>query len=290
MPSGTARGAVDDAHDDPVGPVARLAGEECEPVLEALLVDAGAEIPEALAGGRRDEGGNGEPPEPVMAAGDRALAARRPDPSQDRLQPDVARDRRGARRWRRPRPPRRGGAPPPRRRPRQAFLERLPPLGRRRLRAPRPRAPDRPADRAKGLPAGQLGDACDPEYRATIRFTCRSGCRAGMRSSMSTQLNSDPLLLSVPRIACLPAAARRRTRIPQSVSGAGFFGSLRAACPRRFRPASESARARLTSRGRHALGATAGADRLRRPRIAAHPSPFAGAAGPGCAPRTRSSA
>jgi hypothetical protein len=58
-----------------------------EGVLEELLVDAGREIPEALAGGRRDEGGDIEPLEPVVARGDGALAARRPDPTQDRLQP-----------------------------------------------------------------------------------------------------------------------------------------------------------------------------------------------------------
>ena len=70
-------------------PGAGLAGEEREGVLEELLVDAGREIPEALAGGRRDEGGDVEPLEAVVAAGDRALAARRPDPAQDRLQPDA---------------------------------------------------------------------------------------------------------------------------------------------------------------------------------------------------------
>ena len=47
------------------------------------------EVPEALAGGGRDEGGDVEPLEAVVAEGDRALAARRPDPAQDRLQPDA---------------------------------------------------------------------------------------------------------------------------------------------------------------------------------------------------------
>ncbi len=74
-------GAVEDEQDDPVAPDARLAGEERERVLEQRLVDAGPEIPEALAGGGRDEGGDVEPLEAVVAAGDRALAAGRPDPA-----------------------------------------------------------------------------------------------------------------------------------------------------------------------------------------------------------------
>ena len=86
---GVPAGAVEDEDDDPVASGARLAGEEREGVLEELLVDAGGEIPEALAGGRRDEGGDVEPFEAVVAAGDRALATRRPDPPQDRLQPDA---------------------------------------------------------------------------------------------------------------------------------------------------------------------------------------------------------
>ena len=85
---GVPAGAVEDEDDDPVASGAGLAGEEREGVLEELLVDAGREVPEALAGCGRDEGGDVEPFEPVMAAGDRALAARRPDPAQDRLQSD----------------------------------------------------------------------------------------------------------------------------------------------------------------------------------------------------------
>ena len=86
---GVPTGAVEDEEDDAVAPGARLAGEEREGVLEELLVDAGREIPEALAGDGRDEGDDIEPFETMMAAGDRALAARRPDPAQDRLQPDA---------------------------------------------------------------------------------------------------------------------------------------------------------------------------------------------------------
>ncbi len=74
-------GAVEDENDDAVASGARLAGEEREGILEELLVDAGREVPEALAGRGRDEGGDVEPLVAVMAAGDRALAARRPDPA-----------------------------------------------------------------------------------------------------------------------------------------------------------------------------------------------------------------
>jgi len=80
---------VEDEDDDPVAAGARLASEEREGVLKEVLVDAGREVPEALAGGRRDEGGDVEPLEAVVATGDRALAARRPDPAEDGLQPDA---------------------------------------------------------------------------------------------------------------------------------------------------------------------------------------------------------
>jgi hypothetical protein len=71
-------------------PRPRLAGEEREGGLEEFLVDAGGQIPEALAGGRRDEGGHVEPFEAMMARGRRPFATRRPDPAGDRLQPDAA--------------------------------------------------------------------------------------------------------------------------------------------------------------------------------------------------------
>ena len=86
---GVPASAVEDENDDPVSPGARFPGEEREGVLEERLVDAGPETPEALAGGRRDEGGDVEPLEAVVAGRDGALAARRPDPAQDRLQPDA---------------------------------------------------------------------------------------------------------------------------------------------------------------------------------------------------------
>lgn len=85
---GVVSGAVKDEDDDPVAAGAGLAGEEGEGALEELLADAGPEIPEALAGGGRYEGGDVEPFEAVVAAGDRTLAPGRPDPTQDRLQAD----------------------------------------------------------------------------------------------------------------------------------------------------------------------------------------------------------
>lgn len=86
---GVPAGAVEDEEDDAVAAGAGLAGEEREGVGEELLVDAGAEVPEALAGGGRDEGGDVEPFEAVVAAGDRTLASRRPDPAEDGLQPEA---------------------------------------------------------------------------------------------------------------------------------------------------------------------------------------------------------
>jgi hypothetical protein len=85
---GVPAGAVQDEDDDPVPTRPCLSGEEGESVLEELLVDAGREVPEALSGGRRDEGGDVEPRVAVVVAGDRALALRRTNPAEDRLQPD----------------------------------------------------------------------------------------------------------------------------------------------------------------------------------------------------------
>ena len=82
-------GAVEHEDDDAVAPGTGLAGEEREGVLEELLVDGGGDVPEALAGGGRDEGDDVEPFVAVMADGDRARTARRPDPADDRLQPDA---------------------------------------------------------------------------------------------------------------------------------------------------------------------------------------------------------
>jgi hypothetical protein len=72
-------GVVEHEHDDAVPPGACLSGEEREDVLEVLLGDAGGEIPEALAGLGRDEGGDVEPFEAVVSDGDRPLPPRGPD-------------------------------------------------------------------------------------------------------------------------------------------------------------------------------------------------------------------
>ncbi len=79
-------GVVERQEDDAVRSRARLAGEEGQDVFEIPLGDAGREMPEALAGGGRDDGGDVEPFEAVAADRHGALAARRPDPPQDRLQ------------------------------------------------------------------------------------------------------------------------------------------------------------------------------------------------------------
>ena len=74
-------GVVEPEEDDAVSPGAGFPGEEREHVLEVALGDAGGDIPKALAGGGRDEGGDVEPLEAMVAAGDRALAAWRPGPA-----------------------------------------------------------------------------------------------------------------------------------------------------------------------------------------------------------------
>lgn len=57
-----------------------------------MLLQSGyavADVPMALAGGRRHEGGDVEPLVAVMAEGGRPLPAWSPDPADDRLQPDA---------------------------------------------------------------------------------------------------------------------------------------------------------------------------------------------------------
>ena len=67
-------------------PRAGLLREGIEKRLEEWLGDAIRDIPEGLAGRRRDESGDVEPFVAVMPGGQRALSSRRPDASQDRLQ------------------------------------------------------------------------------------------------------------------------------------------------------------------------------------------------------------
>jgi hypothetical protein len=78
---GMPAGVVEDEEDDALGSRAGLAGEEGERVLEQCLGDAVREVPEAFAGGRRDEGGDVEPLEAVVAGRDGPLAPGRPDPA-----------------------------------------------------------------------------------------------------------------------------------------------------------------------------------------------------------------
>jgi len=88
---------VEDEDDDPVATRARFAGEAGAGVFDRRLVDAGREMPEALAGGRRDQGGDVEPLEAVVAAGDRAPrgARARRRTGFSAMSPAIGRDRRG---------------------------------------------------------------------------------------------------------------------------------------------------------------------------------------------------
>lgn len=78
---------------------AGLAGEQGQQALEERLGDAIADVPMALARGRRDEGRDVEPLVAMMAEGSRPLPARRPDPARDRLQPDAVLVRAEERDW-----------------------------------------------------------------------------------------------------------------------------------------------------------------------------------------------
>ncbi|WP_416927411.1 hypothetical protein [Tropicimonas sp.] len=65
-----------------------LAREQRKGVGEQLPENTGAGISVAFAGDRRDEGGDAEPFETVMAGGQRPRATGRPDPAANGLQPD----------------------------------------------------------------------------------------------------------------------------------------------------------------------------------------------------------
>lgn len=64
-------------------------GEVGEDGGEQRLADRIRDVPDGLSCGRLDEAGEVEPLEAVMAERDRPLAAGRPDPSCDRLQPEA---------------------------------------------------------------------------------------------------------------------------------------------------------------------------------------------------------
>ena len=69
-------GAVDRQDGETRGPGTGFAGEEREQFLEERLGDTVGEVPEGLAALRRNEGGNVEPLEAMMAEGHRARGQR----------------------------------------------------------------------------------------------------------------------------------------------------------------------------------------------------------------------
>lgn len=81
---------VVELQDDAFGwPRADRLGEVGEDGGEQRLADGVGYVPDRLAGGGLDEAGEVEPLEAVVAERDRPLAARRPDPARDRLQPEA---------------------------------------------------------------------------------------------------------------------------------------------------------------------------------------------------------
>ena len=82
-------GPVQDQDDVLVRAGPDLGGERCQERIEEGGVDAVGDEPDDLAGRRPDEAVQVEPLEPVVAVGDRAAAARRPDLAPDRLQPEA---------------------------------------------------------------------------------------------------------------------------------------------------------------------------------------------------------
>lgn len=86
---GVPAGPIQQEDDGALRPGAGLAGEQRQQTLEEGLGDAVADVPVALAGGRRDEGGDVEPLVAVVAERGGSLPTRRPDPADDRLQPNA---------------------------------------------------------------------------------------------------------------------------------------------------------------------------------------------------------
>lgn len=82
-------GAIEQQDDRAVRACTGLAGEGGQKALEQRLGDAVTDVPVALAGGGRDEGGDVEPLVAVMAERGGPLPARGPDPADDRFQPDA---------------------------------------------------------------------------------------------------------------------------------------------------------------------------------------------------------
>lgn len=78
-------------------------------------------------------------------------------------------------------------------------------------------------------PRLSLGSDGRPGLASASLTSCRilrSGCRVGMRASRSTELNSDPLVSTAPRIIAPSFAVRRVKRVLQSRPRADFFSCL----------------------------------------------------------------
>ena len=86
---GVPAGVVELKHDHALASRPGLTGKQRQQRGKERLGDAVRHIPEHLAGDRLDEGGDVQPLVPVVAKCDGPLALGRPDPAQDRLQPDA---------------------------------------------------------------------------------------------------------------------------------------------------------------------------------------------------------
>ena len=86
---GVPAGAVEPEHDDAIPSRPGLARKQRQKRREERLGDAVRDGPEGLAGDRLHEGGDVQPRVPVVAERDRPLTFGRPDPADDRLQPEA---------------------------------------------------------------------------------------------------------------------------------------------------------------------------------------------------------
>src|SRR3954453_10848888 len=86
---GVPAGVVELQHDDPLASRPGLARKQRQQRGKERLRDAVRDVPEGLARGRLHEGGDVEPLVAVVAQCDGPLPLGRPDPAQDRLQPNA---------------------------------------------------------------------------------------------------------------------------------------------------------------------------------------------------------
>ena len=86
---GVPAGVVELKHDDAIPSRPSLAGKQRQQRGKERLGHPVRYVPEGLAGDRLHEGGDVQPLVAVVAKRDRPLAFGRPDPAQDRLQPDA---------------------------------------------------------------------------------------------------------------------------------------------------------------------------------------------------------